>query len=205
MKERAIPALVSLLMISAARASDMVSTFHFNPSLSSEANPLVAWWGVGAPSLVLINISTVVALLLIPLFLYWRFSPAPLATKPATPRDFICQQIYGRSLSTPEFHRAMFMAWPLPKNWLQAARWFGFVITGTIAVASFHAAFSWWAAHEWNLQWYNHLRYRTAIGGYPSLEIISAMMAGIVIAKHYCRMEFESFKRQSAAGARCGG
>jgi len=201
MKERAIPALVSLLMISAARASDIASTFHFNPSLSSEANPLVAWWGASAPTLVLVNIGTVVAFLLIPLFLYWRYAPAPLATKPATAREFICQQLYGRTLSTPEFHRAMFMAWPLPKNWLQAVRWFGFVITGTMAFASFHAAFSWWAAHEWDLQWYNHLRYRTAIGGYPSLEIISAMTAGIFIAKHYCRMEFESFKRQSATEA----
>jgi len=204
MKKRSLTALVTLLTISAARAADIGSTLHFNPSLSKEANPIVAVFGAGLPTLMILNFVFVTLFLLIPLFLYWRYPAATLpGQSPVNAREFISLQLYGRVLPAASFLRGIVLGFPFPRNRLQALRAIGFVLTWMVAFASFHAAFSWWAINAWKWHGYQQFRAGYSFNGYPLLEVTLAYAFGVVAAIRYARMEFATFLRQQQSSGAC--
>lgn len=204
MQKRTLTALVTFLTISAARAADIGSTLHFNPSLSKEANPIVSVFGADLTTLLTFNFGTVILFLLLPLFLYWRFPAAALPGQaPANAREFMSLQLYGRVLPAASFLRGVVLGFPFPKNKLQALRAIGFVLTWTVAFASFHAAFTWWAINAWELRGYQQFRAGYTFNGYPLLEVTLACAFGVVVAIRYARMEFTSYlHREQLAEAR---
>ncbi|QJE94519.1 hypothetical protein [Luteolibacter luteus] len=196
MRERTLPALITLLMISAARASDLATTFHFNHDLSREANPMVTVFGADAETLLLGNILGVMILVFIPLFAYWRFSATPLSPPlPETRREFVSRQLYGRSLSKREYLSAVFLGIPRPKNLLQVLRYMGIAVTWALIAASFHATFTWWALDSWAWQDYREFRGLFRVAGYPILELLSGLTAAFLASRWYWNREFASYLR----------
>ena len=191
---RTLPTLITLFAVIAARASDIATTFHFNPSLSHEANPIVARFGADAPTFVLTNALAVLVFILVPLYFYWRFPTAPLQSTPASLREFICLQLYGRILGPGEFYRAILMGVPFPKNWVQLFRFAGIALSWTVVFGSFLAVFSWWAIWGWRWHGYQHFRAAFAVGGYPTLDLFLCLGFLYLASFIYFRREFASFR-----------
>ena len=193
--KRTVPTLITLLAVTAARASDLATTFHFNPSLSHEANPIVARFGADAPVLLLTNALAVTLFVLAPLFCYWRFPAAPLSSRPASLRAFISLQLYGRDLGPDEFRRAALLGIPLPRNGVQLLRLMGIALSWTVVFGSFLAVFAWWATWEWHWQAYQRVRGFLAVGGYPILELVLCMAFFYLAAVLHFRIEFASHRQ----------
>lgn len=203
MRERTLPALVTLLMISVARASDLATTFHFNHDLSREANPMVTVFGADAETLLLGNVLGLIVLVLVPLFAYWRFSAASLPSPvPATRREFISRQLYGRSLTPREFFSAMVLGSPRPTNLLQVVRYFGIVATWALIASSFHAVLTWWALNAWEWHGYRAFRGMFVIAGYPVIEVVSGLIVAVLASRWYWRREFVSYLRDHTTESR---
>ncbi|MCW3061760.1 MAG: signal peptide protein [Capsulimonas sp.] len=192
--KRTLPTLITLFAVTVARASDIATTFHFNPSLSQEANPIVAQFGAGASTMVLTNVVGVFVFLFVPLFFYWRFPSTPLQSIPANVREFICLQLYGRLLLTREFFRAILLGVPLPKNWLQILRFLGIALPWTMVFGSFLEVFAWWASCSWHWRGYGQFRAVFAIGGYPTVDLILCVAFFFMVSFQYFRGEFSSFR-----------
>ncbi len=198
--KRTIPTIVTLLAVVIARASDIASTLHFNPSLSREANPLVRLVGVQTGGrvgvMVLSNVVFVILAVVWPLWFYWRYPAAALPLQPKNVREFASLQLFNRILPHGEFLRFCFLGVPFPKNRMQLARCFGFVISWTIVFGSFLAAFSWWARHAWH--WHAYERYRAsfAIGNYPVMELLPCFPVAFLAAVVFFRMEYAGLKTQ---------
>src|SRR5438270_12456086 len=62
---------VTAFVLIVARASDLVTTFHFNPSLSLEANPAVLILGGGNWSLIVMTL-IFSPLAIVSLIVFWR-------------------------------------------------------------------------------------------------------------------------------------
>jgi hypothetical protein len=142
---------LTLFAITAARPSDLATTFHYNPSLSHEANPIVAHFKADAQTMVVADILGVITLPFAPLFVYWRGSPKRLTTTPESMWDFAGLYLYGRRMSRGQLLRAILLCWPLPKDWFQVLRLWGLAGSWAVVVGSFAAAFSWCAL--WGCRW----------------------------------------------------
>ena len=192
--KRTLPTIITFFAVTAARASDLLTTFHFNPSLSHEANPIVPRFGADASTLLLTNLLGVIIFLLVPLFIYWRFPAAPLQSIPTNLREFACLQLYGRILSPSELCRAVFLFVPLPKNGLQALRFMGFALSWTVVFGSFLAVFSWWAIWGWHWHSYQQFFGTFAIANYPVMLALLCLVFFFVASVGYFRMEFSAFR-----------
>lgn len=186
---RSLIASATFLAVTATRAADLLTTYRFTPSLGQEANPVVAWFGAGRSVFLLTNFLGVGLFLLLPLFLYWRFPPAPVTPAPVTLREFITLQIYGRPLPLGEFLRAILIGIPLPRNWLQFLRMMGVVMSWTIAFGSGLAVLSWWATRQWHWQGYMEFRARFSLAGYPVMELLACIPVFYFVSWLYFRGE----------------
>jgi hypothetical protein len=191
---RTLLTLVTFFAVSAARAADIATTFHFNPTLSHEANPIVACFGAGASTLLLTNLLATFLFLFVPLYCFWRFPAAPMPSTPANLREFVCLQLYGRVLPHGEFCCAIFLGMPLPKKWLQLLRFCGVALSWTIVFGSCLAVFSWWALWEWRWQGFNRIWAASCIGGYPTIIFFPIGVFYYAAAYMYFRREFALFK-----------
>jgi len=195
--KRTVWTILAFFTVTVARASDLATTFHFNPTLSREVNPFVALVGGSTTSLLLSNLFGLVLLLYIPLLLYWRVPLRRLDVVPATVRDFASLLLYGRVLARGQFLRACLLGSPLPKHWIQVLRLWGFAGCWTVAFGSFLAAFSWWAVSGWQWTWYQAFRSYLAPGNYPVVELLACIPVGYLAAVAFFRTEFSEFKSQT--------
>lgn len=187
---RAFIALLTLCAVTAARAADIVTTLHFSPSLAQEANPIVAHFGAGQAVLLGSNLLVVGLFVLLPLFFYWRFPPAPLEPRPDGLRDFVSLQLYDRVLSPREFLFAMVLGVPFPRNRLQVVRCLGFALSWTVVFCSAFAVLSWWATRGWH--WEAYQKFRTTIGtvaSYPVMEVAASIPVFFLLVWLHFRAE----------------
>lgn len=199
---------MTALAIILARATDTASTLHFNFSnpatalltnspLIAEGNPLVLITGKGARTLVLTNIVSVLVLLILPLWVYWRYPIRRCSQSPGNLREFISLQLYRRLLSKPEFIRALCLR--LPKDWIQTARLLGFTVCWAIVGGSFMAAFNWWALFGWN--WNSYLRFhdRLLLWNYPVLEPAAALIFATIAGFAFFKTDHADYRMSQAA------
>jgi hypothetical protein len=188
--KRTLVTAVTLFAVTAARASDLAVTFHYNPSLSREANPIVSYFGAGAHAMLVADIVLVIVILFVPLFVYWRGSPKRFRAKPESMWDFAALYLYERAMSRGQLLRAIVFCWPLPKDWLQVLRLWGLAGSWAVVVGSFAAVFSWWAL--WGLKWsaYRVVYATFSISHYPLIVPIVALVGGAFGAVTFFRLEY---------------
>jgi len=135
-------ALTTLLFLVSTRASDLVVTFYFNPSLDREANLIVRVLGGGARSLVAISVIEVVSLSGA-LLLFWR-GPylSELCTNGGSFRNFV-----ARWLTEVIGSRDPFTAWmpggPRSTHSVQAIRLVGVALSWAMIFGSLAAVYAW--------------------------------------------------------------
>lgn len=182
-------ALVAFLLLIAVSAADLGVTLHFNPSLSIEANPLVAQLGLQRAGLIASNALIVVVLGLG--LLVYRQGPRNLPRIPAgDPWSHAAVGLYGRSMTRLQFWRAFLSCWPLPSNWHQFFRYAGFFTAWAVIAARVSAVFTWVAVHGYEWPWYGTLRERTAILGYPCLELLLGLLWGLFMIRVLAHSEY---------------
>jgi len=197
--KRSVLALGTFVAVSTARAADLATTFHFNPSLSREANPLVTWHGADPKALLIFNVVGLAILFLAPLFLYWRGRPKVLAEKAESVWDFASLLLYDRIMPKGRLIRAFLLGSPLPKDWFQFLRLWGFAGCWALAIGSFIVTFSWWAVSDLHWTTYQTIRSSITIGSYPVLELVPVIPTFIAAAVIFFRTEFCDYKRALTA------
>ena len=190
-KTRAIIGIVTLFSIVSARAADLVTTLHFNPSLSREANPFCSILGFDAAQLIASNLFGIVVFLLVPLFVYVVRSPAKMEEKADSLTEYVSLQLFRSKLPRSRILSGVFLGWPLPKNWLQAIRLLGFALSWAIVFGSIQATFGWWATNHWGMDWYRQYRGIANFRGYPVIELIPVMLVFYGMGYLFFRMEFK--------------
>lgn len=193
--KRTVFTLMTFCILSAARASDIATTLHFNPTLSHEANPFVSVWGTHVRGLMWSNFLGILILQYLPLWIYWRYSSRRLCPFPLNIREFASLQLFRRILSKQEFLRASFLGVPMPKDLLQAVRLWGVAGSWTLAAGSCLAVFNWWAVWGWHWSEYGKFRATVSVGGYPMLELLCMVPIYYVAAWVYFRSEFYAARK----------
>ncbi|MEM7147219.1 MAG: hypothetical protein AAF591_19035 [Verrucomicrobiota bacterium] len=191
---------MTFVSLSAARAADVTTTLHFNPSLSREANPLSSVLGFDALQLVVTNIVAVVVFLFVPLLVYIVYGPASMGEKACSFREYVSLQLFRSKLERARFLRGVFLGWPLPKNWLQAVRVLGFALSWAIVIASLQATFAWWATNQWGLDWYGRYRALFSFRGFPVVELIPIVIVFFLMGFVFFRMEYKAYGRPLPEG-----
>jgi hypothetical protein len=173
-------ALLAWLLLLTISVSDLWVTLYFNPSLSSEANPLVAQLGLERSGLIVSN-AVIVALIGLGLWIY-RQRPRGIPPLPARdPWAYAGVSLYRRQMTRLEFWRAFLLCWPLPSNGHQFFRFAGFFTAWAVVVARASAVFAWFANEELEWSWYLDIREAIAIGGYPCLELFIGLAFGVAM------------------------
>jgi len=193
-KTRFAVAAVAFLSVIAARWADLATTLHFNPTLSREANPFVSVFGLDTTQLIVTNVIGILAFVLAPLLAYVRYAPASMEQTPQTLAEYISIQLYRCNLEKKRLYHAIFLGWPLPKDWLQTTRLFGFTVSWTVVFASLVATFGWWATNQCGMEWYQAYRSLFSIRGYPVIEFIPIIVCIYIAGYLYFRMEFREYE-----------
>lgn len=185
-KGHALTAFSLLLLVSVA---DLWVTFHFNPSLSAEANPLVATLGLDRFGLIASNAS-IVAVLGMGLLFYQRGPHIVPALAVSDYWEYAGLTLYGRRMTRTELWRAFLLCWPLPSNWHQFFRFAAYFCAWSIIAARISAVFTWFAIYGQDWTWYIALREVTAIAGYPCLELLVGLLTGTLMLRVLFRSEY---------------
>lgn len=204
-KTRLVVAGVTLLSAASARAADLATTLHFNPTLSREANPLVSALGFDATQLIITNAICLLLFVLAPLSIYALYAAARMEERPQTLAEYISLQLYRCRMEKRDLFRAIFLGSPLPKDWLQVTRAFGFVISWTVVFGSLQATFGWWATNQWEMEWYRIFRSVLNFRGYPVMEVITVLIFVDIVGYLFFRMEFKQHKLQTSNAEQGGG
>ena len=191
--------LTTLLALVMARAADVGTTFHFDPTLDNEANPAARLGAEGVTFLGL-NVVLVIVTCILPLAYYWRGPSKTLQHASADPWQFASLCFYNRIMPRRRLLKAALLGWPLPRDWRQLLRLCGLVIPWAVIAGSCVATFSWWAIHEWEWTAYERFRAATRVGGYPSLSVAAALLASIVATIAFVRIEFAQAVGRSHRG-----
>jgi len=182
-------ALIAFGLLLGVSVADLGVTLHFNPSLSSEANPLVAQLGLDRFGLIASN-ALILAVVGIGLILYQR-GPRGIPRVPAkNPWAYAGLGLYGRPMSRFAFWKAFLLCWPLPSNWYQFFRFAGFFTAWAILAARVAAVFAWLAIHTLDWTWYLQVREATAVADYPCLELILGLVFGLAMIPAFVLSEF---------------
>lgn len=182
----ALTAFGLLLLVSFA---DLWVTLHFNPSLSVEANPLVAALGLDRFGLIASN--ALILLLLGAGLLFYQRGPRAIPPLPVSDHwEYAGLTLYGRRMTRGELWRAFLLCWPLPSNWHQFFRFSVFFTTWAIVAARTSAVLAWFAIYRLEWAWYLELREVTAIAGYPCLEVFAGLLAGTLMLRVLFRSEY---------------
>lgn len=190
--------LITFSSVTVARAADIATTLHFNPSLSREANPLSSVLGFDAAQLVVSNLILVVLFLLVPLIFYVVRGPAKIMEKAHTLTEYMSIQLFRSKLERNCFLCGVFLGWPLPKNWLQATRVFGFAVSWAVVFASLQATFAWWATNQWGMDWYGQYRALLNFHGYPVIELVPVVFVFYLVAYALFKREFYAWQLTQA-------
>jgi len=203
-KTRLVVAGLAFLSVTAARAADLVTTLHFNPTLSREANPFASVFGFDTAQLVVSNVIGVLAFVVAPLLVYVMYPPSRREKTQQALGEYISLQLYRCRLEKRRLVPALCLGWPLPRDWLQATRAFGFAISWAVVFGSLQFTFGWWATNEWGMEWYKLYRSLFNFRGYPVIELIPIIVSFYIAAYLFFRMEFKRQKPEPF-GAEQGG
>lgn len=190
-KTRFVITCMAFLSVIAARAADLSTTLHFNPSLSREANPFVSVLGFDANQLIFSNVIGVLIFVFAPLLVYLRCGPSQMQEKPQSLSEYVSLQLYRCRLSKSRLFSGLFLGWPFPKDYQQVIRAFGFAISWTVVFAGLQQTFAWWATNEWGMDWYQNYRGWFNFRGYPIIELIPVMIVFLLAGYLFFRMEFK--------------
>ena len=143
---RSFLAITTLSLLVAARTADLVVTFHFNPSLSDEANPIVSLFGGGAGSLVPATVA-ISALSATGLLAFWFGQSLSLKMEPPNLRGFLLvwvrKVILDRHPLRDYLHGGSYT-----KEGMQAFRLFGLALSWALIFGSFTAVHAWFATRD---------------------------------------------------------
>lgn len=181
---------VTFLFVTAARAADLATTFHFDPTLSREANPVVAQFGAGAAGMLLANAAALVALLFVPLLCFWLGQRPRFAQRPTDVWAFASLAFYRRLMPRRLLLRALITLWPLPKEWFQVCRAWGVVGSWAAGFASVVAALSWWAIAS--SPSYHAIYAAIAFRQYPIIPLLAGLFGAAVGWRLFVSCEFPS-------------
>lgn len=187
--KRSMVTLVTFLAVTTSRAADLATTLHFSPSLNREANPFVAVLGFDWSLLLLSNVLGLVVFIFVPLAAYWRWPSKTVTHRPATTWEFASLCLYDRPMKRAELIKSLIRGWPLPKDWRQMLRLFGFSVSWTVAAGSWMAVFSWWATNAWGWSAYRAFRNSLGIGRYPLLELLAGLTVCIIATARFFKSE----------------
>ena len=157
-----------------ARASDLLTTFHFNPSLSLEANPVVLVFGGGIASLIAITV-IVSAVEIVSLVVFWRGRALVLrGSVPDTATGFVRLWLKRVLLDRQPF-TAYLPGGSRSNEGLQSVRLFGVGLSWALIFASLTGVYSWVAI------WRNHHPGYKAVFSYIAIGRFSLFPATVAL------------------------
>lgn len=194
---RSLIALTTLFFLMAGRAADLTVTFHFNPSLSEEGNPIVAFFGGGTVSLISLSI-VIFALSAGGLLAFWF--GGSLNTDPVSFRQFVSIWFRRVALNRRPF-KDYFPGGSHANEGLQAFRLFGLVLSWALIFGSFTAVHAWFATRDTSgpttyQAVYSFLR----IGRYNYLSNIAAFVGCLFGLLLFFIIEYKALARGSIRG-----
>jgi hypothetical protein len=194
--DRNVLTAITFLGVVAARAADFAITLHFDPTLATDGNPLVRNFGAGVRGMLLANILTMSIMLFVPLLCFWRGRRPHFEQPPSDIWQFLSITFYRRLLPRRKLLCALFLGWPLPKDWFQVCRVCGVTISWGVTFSSIVAAASWWANRSF--PWYDNLYGTLSFRNFPLLLLIAAlpgMLFGLIL---YLSCEYFRPRQQRA-------
>lgn len=190
--------LITFLAVTATRAADIITTFHSNPTLSREANPVVTVFGAGPVELLIVNVLAAVIFIYLPLLCFWLGRRPCFEQHPADAWEFVSLAFYRRLMPRSKLLCALLMFWPLPKDWVQVCRAWSVVISWATVFATLVAVASWSAL---KFHWYHTLYGAVSFHYYSFLPLLAALIGCIVGWKLFLKSEFHE-KGQTGGGTR---
>ena len=191
-------ALIAFTLLLAVSIADLWITLHYNPTLSSEANPLVAKLGMKQFGLIASNLLIVASLGFAMLF-YQKGSRSIPFIPVSDPWEYVGVTLYNKRMTKVELWRAFLLCWPLPSNWHQFFRFAGFLTVWTIVAARTSAVFAWIVIYGLNWASYDHFRELIVIAGYPCLELLIGLIVGAIMFRVLVLSEYQIDKHQQNA------
>ena len=188
-------ALIAFGLLLAISAADLWITLHYNPTLSSEANPLVAKLGLAQSGLIVSNLIIVVIIGLA--LLFYQKGPRGIPLIQVSDHwEYAGVTLYNKRMTRSELWRAFLLCWPLPSNWHQFFRFAGFLTAWTIVSARMAAVMTWILIFRFNWSWYDHFREILSIGDYPCLELLVGLAVGAIMFRPLLRSEYQLDQHQ---------
>jgi hypothetical protein len=187
--KKIITGLILFLSTTTSRAADIWTTRHFlGGNMEGEANPLTRELGLNWPQLVAVNVA-LTTLILGALVFYSLGRTKRLKHETQTVRLFGAYCLYNREMTLTQLICGLALGWPLPKDWYQALRYFGFIAPVAVVGGSLAAVFSWWAERSWDWRWVVFLRANFSIGYYSLFELLVATLFMAIGAYWFFRSE----------------
>ena len=191
---RSFIAFFTLILLMLARASDLITTFFFDPDLRHEANAVAVllgrtWGSLIVPALILF------ILLTIGLYLYGRGGGLKLVRSPKTLRKFVGLWVRTVVLDRQPF-RAYFPRGSHANQGREAVRFFGLAVSWALIFGSFTAVYAWFALYG-PVTTHRRIFSLSSIGSFtaaPSLLSVIGFSFGSYI---FFRYEFEAHRKRS--------
>ncbi len=182
-KRRRMVGIISLLGLISARAADISTTYHFSPTLQKEGNPIVTVWHLGWNGLLISEVPFLV-LIAAGLWAYGRGRTKRMTVPVHSSWDFAPLCLYNRAMTKAQFILASLTGWPLPKDWYQAFRYIGLILSWGIISGSLYAVMSWWLIWYYHIGWFWRF-YRVSIYNYPVSLLIVALIGAVIAAVYF--------------------
>lgn len=164
MQSRHVITVLTLLLLTGARIIDTATTFHFDPTLQREGNPVVFFFGGKTWSLLMATVAvwlTCVAFLVA----FWRGKSLRIRQPPKSLRGFVGTWI-NRVIRPQHPLRQSLPGGPYWNEGLQAIRLVGLGLPWAVIFGSATAIYSWFAIqHPPQITFYQHLYSTLNVGG----------------------------------------
>jgi hypothetical protein len=200
---RTVVFVTSMLFLIAARVCDIVSTFHFNRSLSREGNPVFLLLGGGETSLLIIT-SVFPLLSIAGLILFLRGRSLAWNKRPSSLGSFICDW-----LQRVAFDRQPFSAYLWGNahavEGLQALRLFGVALAWALNFGSAAAVYAWVAIFKSQSPVFLSIFSMVSIGRFslvPSLIAVSGFLVGAWL---FFLSEYAEIRKDNTTGGKSVG
>ena len=193
---RIVLAALWLSLLFATRALDAAITWHYDPGLVHEANPLVRILGGGWAAILVANASMCLLIGWATLAWYRSKPRTDLAVRSHSTWDYAALLLFGRTMSRWQFilrHLSTLLPPRERERRAGLAHLYGFVLPPVLVVAGVIAVAVWVTNYGWHLDWAVRL-YRML--GY-GLVLVPAGITLIFAEAAFFHIEFRRAQRAS--------
>lgn len=171
----------------ASRLADIGSTYYFIPELgiAEEANPLVSIARFQWIELLIFQFILGVGVILFAA--YYSFGRTePVQCKSHSLRTYASICLFNQDLEISRFLRGLFLGYPIPTNWHQLFRFYGFTLIVSLTAASYFAAASWWMNHYFQISWFTYLYQASGgVGNYPLIVVYFGLFVSLIASYYF--------------------